>query len=147
MGSSAEAVEYWPCPRDLHQWRWDDFHRYVGTSLRSFSTETYARATQMYQVPQARTPTTTAVTTMAAIEANSSARSDRPAEIYLKMVSDIKQICPINELVRRLRLDGELSKANVRVHRYIVEQRPSAPLAKQLAQMKRSILTQLNQQR
>jgi len=114
LGSTAQAVEYWPCPRNLHQWTWADFESYVATSLNSFSTNTYREASSLYGVPSA--------------PSNASAKPDLgktkgsprgPEETYLMMVSDIRQICPINELAR------SMSMRRHRVRRYIVESRPS----------------------
>lgn len=111
IGSSAQAVEYWPCPRDLYHWNWEDFRRYVGTSLNSFTQETYRQASQMYRVPL-----------------EGGGNSTDPVETYLSMVSDIKQICPINELVEAIRSpDNQIS-------RYIVEWRPSDQFSASLKQ-------------
>jgi len=131
IGSSAEAVEYWPCPRNLHAWNWDDFRRYVGASLNSFSSETYSRACKVYSVP-----TITVKKDKQSLSKRSNRENEsRAVEVYLKMVSDIKQICPVNELVstlRRSRYDDR------KIIRYIVEQRPSESLAKELSSSKKT---------
>lgn len=100
IGSSSQAAEYWPCPRNLQHWNWTDFVRYSSTSLNSFRPGTYQEAMRLYE----------------------SSLSDKNAsEIYLTMVSDIRQICPINELTRQLR------QLEYPVQRYIVDYWPQSP--------------------
>lgn len=125
IGSSAQAVEYWPCPRNLYQWTWEDFRRYVGTSLNSFTLETYRQASEMYQVPSEAMDTNSNNKNWAS--SNQSTNKD-PIETYLTMVSDIRQICPINELSESLRRHHNI------VHRYIVEWRPSGQLSASMSQ-------------
>ena len=125
VGSATQAVEYWPCPRNLYQWSWEDFRRYVGASLNSFSPETYASASELYRVPAAGS---------GAPLGGSPSIAD-PVETYLSMVSDIRQICPINELVRNLR---RLGASEGRAERYIVEWRPSSRLSASLQQPAKS---------
>lgn len=111
LGSTAQAVEYWPCPRNLHQWTWADLRRYVSTSLNSFISNTFTAANDLYKIPNAN--------------GSSCNQAKGPKETYLSMVSDIRQVCPVNELSRNLNeLHGSRS-----VLRYIVEQKPSAPVA------------------
>lgn len=105
IGSSAQAVEYWPCPRNLNKWNWSDFERYVSTSLNSFSADTYKTATLLYNVTSHHDP--------------QSSRAS-PKETYLTMVTDIRQLCPANELAESMRIRQH------RVKRYIVQTIPSS---------------------
>lgn len=114
IGSTAQAVEHWPCPRNINQWSWDDFKRYVATSLNSFATDLYRRASGLYDVPKLRSYKTNSD------EERKASGGASPAWTYLTMVSDIRQICPINELADNLRMAKGLS-----VHRYIVESAPT----------------------
>lgn len=117
LGTSAQAVEYWPCPRMLNQWSWPDFRRYVATSLNSFNTDTYRRASQLYELgtqTSARPP----------------ANTSQPAKLaYLSMVSDIRLTCPSGQLAE------SLSRRGHQVHRYIVESRPNGQRAKSEQQL------------
>ncbi|XP_054721977.1 cholinesterase 1-like [Uloborus diversus] len=36
IGTSAQAVDFWPGPDDLHSWTWTQYRKYVTTSLDSF---------------------------------------------------------------------------------------------------------------
>lgn len=112
LGSSTQAVDFWPCPRNLHNWQWPDFRRYVSASLNSFSLSLYEQASAVYKFP------------MDDNDANKSTTKSAK-ETYLSMVSDIRQICPINELAANLSAD--LANAS-HVYRYIVESRPSVQL-------------------
>lgn len=114
LGSTAQAVEYWPCPRNLNQWNWEEFERYVSTSLNSFSRETFKKAIEMYSI----SPQQQQLLATSNISYNSK-NGLNPKEVYLTMVSDIRQICPINELA-----DSMLDRHHT-VHRYIVETSPS----------------------
>lgn len=105
LGSSQHAVEFWPCPRELHRWTWQDLERYVGTSLnsfaqRQFNSNAHAELMGMYR----RDNDTTG----------------QPAEAYLRMVSDIRQVCPVNALA------AELRRSQADVARYFVHARPSS---------------------
>lgn len=126
IGSSAQAVEQWPCPRNLNQWTWDDFKRYVATSLNSFATDLYREASSLYDVPLgARAKANNAAARQQQQQPATNA-SRAAAWTYLTMVSDIRQICPINELVDKLR---QGRAAGLSVHRYIVESSsPTTPL-------------------
>lgn len=121
LGSTAQAVEYWPCPRNLEQWNWEEFERYVSTSLNSFSRETFKKAIETYDINSPQQLLTISNTS------HNSNNGLNPKEVYLTMVSDIRQICPINELA-----DSMLDRHHT-VHRYIVETSPSKQAIKNLS--------------
>lgn len=108
LGSSAQAVEFWPCPRMLDQWDWPDFRRYVATSLNSFNTDTYRQASQIYRLE----------------EPNRLADKKAAKLAYLSMVSDIRVTCPTNQLASSLGLQDS------QVQRYVVETRPGGKSAR-----------------
>lgn len=133
LGSTAQAVEYWPCPRNLNQWNWEEFERYVSTSLNSFSRDTFKKAIKIYDVLSEKLskPTNNAH--------NNTGPS--PKEVYLTMVSDIRQICPINELA------DDMQDRNHKVQRYIVETSPSNQEVKDLSSSNLQISTKTSQKR
>jgi hypothetical protein len=126
VGSTAQAVAFWPCPRNLRDWSWQDFRHYVATSLNSFNQAdgTFERASELYRLPAAGgggggddchgTP--------------ASCPAASPMEAYLTMVSDIRQVCPAHELARSLAASGRVGS----LERYIVEWRPSERLARSM---------------
>lgn len=102
IGSSAQAIGFWPCPLKATNWTWQEFKRYVSTSFNSFNTNVYSTIDTKYNT----------------IENNTSVIS--ATEKYLTMVSDIRQVCPSNKLSDNLKKAHQHS-----VQRYIVETRPS----------------------
>lgn len=128
IGSTMQAVEYWPCPSNVHLWNWDEFERYVGTSLNSFSRDAYKKTSSLYAIDIDRQ------SSGAGASLNDCAhQKNPPAEIYLTMVSDIRQLCPVEELVSSLRSLRIGPNGGIPVHRYVIETRPSARLAESLA--------------
>lgn len=106
IGSALQATDFWLCPRNVYDWTWADFERYVSTSLNSFSADAFRAVSAIYCAkPENRT-------------SHDDHRS--PAEVYLSMVSDIRQVCPANELARQLRARGH------RVQRYYTDVLPQA---------------------
>lgn len=118
IGSTAQAAEFWPCPRNLDHWSWRDFRRYVSTSLNSFNSGTYNKASRLYQVLKVATNQSDTQTEYTHRD---------PKEVYLTMVSDIRQVCPVNELTRQLRNQKH------RVHRYVIETIPSGNISAYLS--------------
>ena len=143
IGSTAQAVEFWPCPRNLPEWSWSDFRHYVATSLNSFSQadETFARASELYGVPPVdcqtaaglSPPVVTTDRRHCGLTNGSMGHAPRtagsPMESYLTLVSDIRQVCPARELAKSLRLSGRVGS----LERYVVEWRPSGQLSRSLA--------------
>lgn len=119
IGSTAEAVEFWPNPKDLDRWNWDKFYTYVSTSLNSFATDAYKKASALYGIPENMLNFSTATSGNNRIYSQS-LQEKSPKKIYLNMVSDIRQTCPINELASSMSLAGH------HVSRYIVTNAPSS---------------------
>lgn len=107
IGSTAQAVEYWPCPRNLYDWSWANLTRYIATSLNTFQgDDTFKLASEFYKLNIS--------------DENIQIPDSLASELYLTMVSDIRQICPVNKLVKELaNWDTKFSTI-----RYIVETRP-----------------------
>jgi len=101
IGSTAQSVEYWPGPRDLSKWTWNNYNKYVTTSLDSFGPRLTQMALQQYPPSQSSTPS---------VE-------------YLTMVSDLRQTCPVNLIASNLS-----SQLVSPVFRYLVESKPSKPI-------------------
>lgn len=107
IGSSAQAVEFWPCPLKAVDWTFDEFWHYISTSLNSFSLDAFQQVCSTYNL------------TKSLNDVNSS--RDLAVEKYFTIVSDIRQVCPVNQLATNLRLHASTSS----VQRYISETRPS----------------------
>ncbi|KAF8768162.1 hypothetical protein HNY73_021010 [Argiope bruennichi] len=104
IGSAAQAVDFWPGPDDLPTWTWNQYKKYVTTSLDSFGLQVSQMALRIYNGT--------------ALQSNS---SNFTAEyLYTTMVSDIRQSCPVNTLA------NQLSKvSHSPIYRYILTERPS----------------------
>ncbi|XP_076334503.1 para-nitrobenzyl esterase-like isoform X1 [Tachypleus tridentatus] len=100
IGTSTQAVEFWPGPDDLRHWSWKRYKKYVTTSLDSFGPGVARMALQLYNSSE---------TTSGTIE-----------ELYTTMVSDLRQTCPVNELASTYTDNMKSS-----VYRYIVTTQPS----------------------
>ncbi|XP_076311899.1 pyrethroid hydrolase Ces2a-like [Tachypleus tridentatus] len=100
IGTSSQAVEFWPGPDDLRHWSWRRYKKYVTTSLDSFGPSIAQLTLQLYN---------TSDTSFGTIE-----------ELYTTMVSDLRQTCPVNQLVF-----AYTRNLNSSVYRYIVTSQPS----------------------
>ncbi len=98
IGSSSQAIEYWPGPRDLWKWSWSDYNKYVTTSLDSFG----PRLTQM------------------ALQQYPPSPLSSPSLEYLTMVTDLRQTCPINSIASNLS-----SQLVSPIFRYLITSKPS----------------------
>ncbi|KAG8199609.1 hypothetical protein JTE90_009445 [Oedothorax gibbosus] len=107
IGSAAQAVDFWPGPDDLPTWTWNQYKKYVTTSLDSFGLQVSQMALRIYNGT--------------ALQAND---SNFTAEyLYTTMVSDIRQSCPVNTLSKQL---SKVSRSPV--FRYTLTERPSNPV-------------------
>lgn len=112
IGTAAQAIDFWPGPEDLHSWTWNQYRKYVTTSLGSFE-DTILDAPRVSQLSLQLY--------------NSSTVFDidpSPELLYSTMVTDIRQTCPINEFT-------EMMSAifTSPVFRYVVTSRPSSPVS------------------
>ena len=48
IGSTAQSIDFWPGPRDLSHWTWDQYVKYVTTSLDSFGPKLSQLALSVY---------------------------------------------------------------------------------------------------
>ncbi|CAL1278444.1 unnamed protein product [Larinioides sclopetarius] len=104
IGSASQAVDFWPGPDDLPTWTWNQYKKYVTTSLDSFGLQVSQMALRIYNGT--------------ALQSNS---SNFTAEyLYTTMVSDIRQSCPVNTLANQL---SKVSRSPI--YRYILTERPS----------------------
>ncbi|GIY56994.1 neurotactin [Caerostris extrusa] len=86
IGSASQAVDFWPGPDDLATWTWNQYKKYVTTSLDSFGLQVSQMALRIYNGT--------------ALQSNN---SNFTAEyLYTTMVSDIRQSCPVNTLANQL---------------------------------------------
>jgi len=108
IGSSSHAIAFWPGPRDLYNWTWNTYNKYVTTSLDSFGPRLSQMTLELYP---------------------SSIQSDlepmTPQLQYITMVSDLKQICPVNYLSEVLALKAK----NPNIFRYVINARTSKPVS------------------
>ncbi|GBL90899.1 Cholinesterase [Araneus ventricosus] len=122
IGTSAQAVDFWPGPEDLRSWSWNQYRKYVTTSLDSFDPRISQLTMQLYNT--------------------SHVYDDEPSPelLYTTMVSDIRQTCPVNDFTDMLS-----SVTNSPVFRYVVTSRPSTPdfLKKEIQHIEVSILKDL----
>lgn len=162
IGTSANAVEWWPGPNDIRSWSWIQYAKYVSTSLDSFNSSISQLALQHYP-PELKSfktggfmnkrraqnfePTTSKESTQAAgklrkvsdqenlneinqLNSENYAIKNRPKSspesLYTRMVSDIKQTCPINVVSENL-----VKHHNATVFRYIATSEPSYPVSDQ----------------
>lgn len=51
IGSTAQSIEFWPGPSDLRFWTWEEYTKYVTTSLDSFGPSLSHLALSVYSVP------------------------------------------------------------------------------------------------
>ncbi|CAG2165780.1 unnamed protein product [Oppiella nova] len=102
IGSTAQAIEFWPGPRDLDTWQWRDYTKYVTTSLDSFSAQISRKSLQLYAPIDDGNETT-------------------PAIQYIDMVSDLRQVCPTDYLAQSLAQNSN----NSSIYRYIFSARLS----------------------
>lgn len=47
-GTAAQAIDFWPGPEDLHSWSWNQYRKYVTTSLDSFGPRVSQLTLQLY---------------------------------------------------------------------------------------------------
>ncbi|XP_054152453.1 acetylcholinesterase-like [Oppia nitens] len=108
IGSTSQAIEFWPGPRDLDTWQWRDYTKYVTTSLDSFGAQVSRQSLQLYAPVDDGNQTT-------------------PAIQYINMVSDLRQVCPIDYLAQTLaqNYDNNNNTNNSSVYRYIFSARLS----------------------
>ena len=163
IGTSANAVEWWPGPNDIRSWSWIQYAKYVSTSLDSFNSSISQLALQHYP-PDLKSfktggfankrkapsfePTTKGSAQGADKQrkqmvseqenlneinqlnsenyANKNRPKSSPESLYTRMVSDIKQTCPINAISENL-----VKHHNATVFRYIATSEPSYPVSDQ----------------
>jgi hypothetical protein len=106
IGSTAQAIEFWPGPRDLDTWQWRDYTKYVTTSLDSFSAQISRKSLQLYAPIDDGNETT-------------------PAIQYINMVSDLRQVCPNDYLAENL----AKKMNNSSIFRYHFNARLSEPVS------------------
>ncbi|GFR28975.1 cholinesterase [Trichonephila clavata] len=52
IGSAAQAVDFWPGPEDLPSWSWNQYRKYVTTSLDSFDPRISQLTMQLYNTSE-----------------------------------------------------------------------------------------------
>ncbi|CAL1265778.1 unnamed protein product [Larinioides sclopetarius] len=104
VGTTAQATDAWPGPDDLFKWDWNQFSKYVVTSLDSFAQGIGHEALCMY---------------------NASQHNDfvSAEEVYSSMVSDLRQTCPIDRMCWTL-----TNSTTSALYRYVVTAMPSTPV-------------------
>lgn len=77
IGSTSQAIEFWPGPSDLRSWDWDQYVKYVTTSLDSFGPRLSQLALRVYSpASDVDAPALTPVTAAAA------ATTTRPPVVF-----------------------------------------------------------------
>lgn len=105
IGSSSQAVDIWPGPDDLSHWSWNQYKKYVTTSLDSFGSGITQMALQLYNFTNATDPGNT------------------PELVYTTMVTDLRVACPLANMASNLATAFQSP-----VYRYVSEIRPSKPV-------------------
>lgn len=105
IGASSQAIDLWPGPDDLKHWSWNQYKKYVTTSLDSFGSGITQMALQLYNVTNTSDPLVT------------------PELVYSSMVSDLRVGCPVAHMASDL-----ASGFQSPVYRYVSEVRPSRPV-------------------
>ncbi|XP_054152452.1 para-nitrobenzyl esterase-like [Oppia nitens] len=113
MGSSAQTVSFWPGPRELMSWTWADYNKYVTMSMDSFGPRLSQLTLSLYQPSSHRTAAKI-----------TDAEPMTPQLQYITMVSDMRQICPINYMSEVLATKSQ----NPYIYRYIFNARISKPV-------------------
>ena len=111
IGSSSHAIASWPGPKDLQFWSWTDYSKYVTTSMDSFGPQLSQRSLELYK-PWQTSPDSEPMS---------------PQLQYITMVSDLRQICPINYLSEVMAIIGK----NPNIFRYVINTRISKPVRNQ----------------
>ena len=153
IGTSSNAVEWWPGPNDIRSWSWIQYAKYVSTSLDSFNSTISQMALQHYPpdlksfkadglANKRKTSDQTSKQTSGPRTVNQqNSRNEinqlnsenyvnknwprsSPEALYTRMVSDIKQTCPINVVAENL-----VKYHNSTVFRYIATSEPSYPVS------------------
>ncbi|XP_022248774.1 uncharacterized protein LOC106465212 [Limulus polyphemus] len=107
IGTSAQAVEFWPGPDDLRHWSWRRYKKYVTTSLDSFGPRIAHLALHLYNA--------------------SDTNSGTIEELYTTMVTDLRQTCPVTQLASAYTNNMKSS-----VYRYIVTAQPSTMVSQRI---------------
>lgn len=157
IGTSSNAVEWWPGPNDIRGWSWLQYAKYVSTSLDSFNSSISQAALQHYP-PDLKSFKTSGIESLVnnrktfdqaakqptkkqigdqwenrneinQLNSENYANKNRPTKsspeaLYTRMVSDIKQTCPINVVAENL-----VKQHNSTVFRYIATSEPSYPVS------------------
>ncbi|XP_029829364.4 para-nitrobenzyl esterase [Ixodes scapularis] len=105
IGSSTQAIDVWPGPDDLRHWSWNQYKKYVTTSLDSFGSGITQMALQLYNVT------------------NTTDSSVTPEMVYSGMVSDLRVGCPAASMAFDL-----ASGFQSPIYRYVTDVRPSRPV-------------------
>ncbi|CAN8027143.1 unnamed protein product [Ixodes persulcatus] len=105
IGSSTQAIDVWPGPDDLRHWSWNQYKKYVTTSLDSFGSGITQMALQLYNVT------------------NTTDSSVTPEMVYSGMVSDLRVGCPAASMAFEL-----ASGFQSPIYRYVTDVRPSRPV-------------------
>lgn len=151
IGTSSNAVEWWPGPNDIRSWSWIQYAKYVSTSLDSFNSSISQLALQHYppdlksfkasansfvnnrkdQAANQRKQLANQEDSLNEINQLNSENythknrlKSSPEALYTRMVSDIKQTCPINVVAGNL-----VKHHNSTVFRYIAASEPSYPVS------------------
>lgn len=107
IGSSSHAIAFWPGPKDLYNWSWNDYSKYVTTSLDSFGPRLAQMTLELYSSVQTDIEPMT------------------PQLQYIIMVSELRQICPIDYLSEVLAINAK----NPNIFRYVINARTSKPVS------------------
>ena len=65
IGSTSQAIEFWPGPSDLRSWDWDQYVKYVTTSLDSFGPRLSQLALRVYPPPASSSDASSTLVTAA----------------------------------------------------------------------------------
>lgn len=146
IGSTAQAIEFYPGPDSFRNWTWSTYSKYVTTSLDSFDPLLTRAALEHYPVPRptaASSPSDSptqggdeaaqaefvyglgeldGLTVDMAVNSTTTAQvaNLRPDLLYSTMVTDLRQVCPVNHLAANLS-----SLLRSPIYRYVVTERPS----------------------
>ena len=140
IGTSANSVEFWPGPNDIRNWDWIKYAKYVSTSLDSFNFSISQLALQHYppnfklnnnlmnkkafEINRKQSSQLNEINQLnSQIYLDKKRQKSSPESLYTRMVSDIKQLCPINKVSENL-----VKYHNSTVFRYVAASEPSYPV-------------------
>lgn len=120
IGSGAQSIEFFPGPRDLKNWTWHDYTKYVTTSLDSFGPKLSQLALELY--PAEISEWNFNDTNNATQYTQSGVKPDL---LYATMVGDLRQTCPVDMFAKK-----SFSNTSSPLYRYIVNNQPSSTVIK-----------------